>query len=166
MKLRTLAMLIAVVVVLLPLAAFAQTDVTGTMNVSANVTQSCSVNSGSLAFGAYDPTATGNLDVAGSIWLTCTNLGPATIKLNDGQNGTGTLGNPNRHMHNVTNGGPDLAYSLFSDIGRNTPWEGVTGVSFTGSGDEDSVPVYGRITELQNVAPGNFSDTVTITVTY
>jgi spore coat protein U domain-containing protein, fimbrial subunit CupE1/2/3/6 len=165
MKLRTLAMLIAVVV-LLPLAAFAQTDVTGTMSVSANVTQTCSVASGSMAFGTYDPTAFGDLDVMGNIWLTCTNLGPATIKLNEGQHGLGTLGNPDRHMHNPTNAGPDLQYSLFSDIGRNLVWEGVTGIGFTGSGDEDSVAVYGRIPQLQNVAPGNFSDTVTITVTY
>ena len=165
MKLRTLAMLIAVVV-LLPLAAFAQTDTTGTMNVSANVTQSCSVTSGSLAFGTYDPLSNSDLDVGGNIWLSCTNLGPAVVKLDQGLSGTGTLDFPNRHMQNQLNGGPALAYSLFSDIGRNNDWEGQFGEDFTGSGDEDAIPVYGRIAQHQNVAPGNFSDTVTITVTY
>jgi spore coat protein U-like protein len=165
MKLRTLALLIAVVV-LLPLAAFAQTSVNGNLSVSANVTQSCSVTSGSMAFGTYDPVANGDLDVAGNILVTCTNLGPAMIKLDQGLNGTGTLDFPNRFMHNAVNGGPDLGYSLFSDLGRNLAWDGSTGISFEGTGDEDSIPVYGRIAQHQNVAPGNFADTVTITVTY
>lgn len=166
MKLRTLAMLIAVVVVLLPLGAFA-VDATGNLSVSANVTQTCSVNASSMAFGAYDPLSNGDLDVAGSVLVTCTNLGPATIKLDQGLNGTGTLGSPDRHMSNTTNiGSPALAYSLFSDAGRNLPWDGSTGIAFEGTGDEDSVPVYGRIAQHQNVAPGNFSDTVVITVTY
>ncbi|HEX6805936.1 MAG TPA: spore coat U domain-containing protein [Terriglobales bacterium] len=162
MKLRTLAMLVAGVV-LLSMSAFAA-DVTANLSVSANVVNACTVDAGSMSFGAYDPLSASNLDQTGSFDVQCTNGGSAHIKLDQGLNGTGTLDAPVRRM--VNGGSNYLTYQLFSDIDRQIAWEGQTGVSYTGTGDSATQTVYGRIPSGQNAVAGNFADTVVITVTY
>ena len=161
MKLRTLAMLVAGIA-LLSLSAFA-TDVSANLSVSANVVNACTVSAGSLDFGTYDPLSPSDVDDSGSFDVRCTNGGDATIKLDQGQNGAGTLASPVRRMANGLN---LLQYELFSDSNRQNAWEGATGVSYTGDGNTQTQTVYGRIVSGQNAVAGNFSDTVVITVTY
>jgi spore coat protein U domain-containing protein, fimbrial subunit CupE1/2/3/6 len=162
MKLRTLAMLVAGVV-LISLSAFAA-DATGNLSVSANVVNACTVSDGTLNFGAYDPLSGSNLDQTGSFDVRCTNGGSAAIKLDQGLHGTGSLDAPARRM--TDGGGNYLDYQLFSDVDRAVAWEGATGIDYTGTGNTQSQTVYGRIVAGQNAVAGNFSDTVVITVTY
>ena len=161
MKLRTLAMLVAGVT-LISLSAFA-TDVTANLSVSANVVNSCSVSAGSMDFGTYNPLSSSDLDQTGSFDVRCTNGGGASIKLDQGLNGTGTIAAPVRRM---ASNGNYLTYQLYSDSNRQNAWEGATGVSYSGTGSTQAQTVYGRIAASQNAVVGSYSDTVVITVTY
>jgi spore coat protein U-like protein len=62
-----------------------------------------------------------------------------------------------------------LSYGLYSDIGHTTNW-GTTNGQVTGTGTGAAVPitVYGQITAAQAAAApvDNYSDTITVTVTY
>lgn len=162
MKLATIVLL-AAVVMFLSLGAFA-VDATGNLSVSANVQNVCTTSGGSIEFGTYDPAAGSAKDVAGTFSVQCTNGGTASIKLDQGQNGTGSLDNPVRRLKHGT--ADYLGYQLYADGLREIPWEGTIGQPFTGSGDADEVSVYGRMAAGQNAIPGDYADTVTITVTY
>lgn len=161
MKLATIVLL-AAVVMFLSLGAFA-VDATGNLSVSANVQNVCSVTDGSIDFGTYDPASGSPKNVTGTFSVQCTNGGTAHIKLDQGQNGTGTLDAPVRRLANGSN---YLSYALFSDTDRVIPWEGTNGVDFTGSGDMDEVTVYGQMSAGQSAIPGSYTDTVQVTVTY
>lgn len=164
MKLSTLFILVAAVM-LLSLASFGQTA-TGNLSVSANVQPACSVNAGgTMAFGTYDPLSGTDHDATGQINLTCTFGADAAIKLDQGgHDGGGSLAAPDRRM--LGNTADFLDYQLFSDSSRVTEWEGSTGVPYTGDGTAEDVTVYGRIPAGQLVPQGNYTDSVTITVTY
>ena len=162
MKLATIVLL-AAVVMFLSLGAFA-VDQTANLSVSANVMNVCTVDAGTLDFGSYDPVAGTNHDATGSFDVQCANGGNASIKLDQGQNGTGTLAAPVRQLkHGLSD---LLGYQLYSDTTREVVWEGETGISYTGNGDSETKTVYGRIPSGQNVAPGAYTDSVLITVTY
>ena len=69
----------------------------------------------------------------------------------------------------MTSGAAIVNYSLYSDSGRTTVWGNTVGtdtVAATGSGASQSYTVYGRVTAQTTPAPGTYSDTVTVTVTY
>lgn len=82
----------------------------GNLNVSATVVSNCSLTTGAVAFGNYDPSAALANQTAGSITVTCTK-GQAitTIALAGGQNQTA-------NQRNMKNGGSLLPYSLFQPI--------------------------------------------------
>jgi spore coat protein U-like protein len=63
--------------------------------------------------------------------------------------------------------GKTVDYGLYSDPGRALPWgtDEDSIVPGTGNGVEDAYPVYGRIPP-QAAAPGSYSDTVVVTITY
>jgi spore coat protein U-like protein len=165
MKLATM-MLLSAVVVFLSLGAFAASDVTANLSVSANVLNVCTVQAGSLDFGNYDPASSTANDATGSFDVQCAAGGTASIKLDQGLNPDtgGTLASPLRRLKHGT--ADYLSYALFSDALRETPWEGETGVGYEGTGDSDTRTVYERIAASQTAAIGTYNDTVTITVTY
>lgn len=147
---------------------------TGSFNVTANVARSCSITGTSdVAFGAYDP-ADANfatpLDASGSVTVRCTKNTTYNIALGQGANAASgsTCVAPARQM---AAGAERLSYGLFSDAGRTTTWgcdasNDVTRTETTGPSSPDTVTVYGRIPAAQDVADGNYSDTVTVTVTF
>jgi spore coat protein U-like protein len=60
-------------------------------------------------------------------------------------------------------------YSLYSDSARNNVWGTTIGsntVAATGNGAAQSYTVFGRIPAQTTPAPGAYTDTVTVTVTY
>jgi spore coat protein U-like protein len=135
---------------------------TGTVSVQGSVDPTCSVSAGTLSFGTYTPTAAA--DSTATISVNCTNTAPYQVSLAGGQNlngGVRRLAGP---------GGSYLNYGLFSDPGRVTPWGDGTAigakVSGTGSGNTQSLTVYGRIPANQSPRPGSYSDSVFVTVDY
>ena len=154
----------ALVVALIQPAA-AQTA-TATFNVTANVPSSCSITANDLAFGTVPANPGANIDAQTSLSVTCTLSTTYTIALDKGLASGGTVAL--RQMQNGTN---TLNYTLYTAAARTTVWGDGTlstqTVSGTGNGNAQSLSVYGRVPAPQtNLAAGNFSDTVTATVTY
>lgn len=137
-------------------AAAASTSTSFT--VSATVVSTCAVSASDLAFGNYLPS--GNTDQTTSITVTCGNGTGYSVALNDGNNASGGA-------RRMINGGSNfLSYELYSDSGRTTVWNTASPVTGTGSGAAQTLTVYGRIPNGQNVPVGAYTDTIQVTVTY
>lgn len=65
-------------------------------------------------------------------------------------------------------GGNLLPYQLYRDPGHTQVWGNTPQDDVPGTGDNlmQTLTVYGRIPERQGTAPGTYSDTITVTLTY
>ena len=127
----------------------------------------CSLSSAAIAFGNYDPTIATPLDTAGSVVYRCAasdhNI---TITLSRG-------GGASFAGRRMVNGAVQLFYNLYLDAARTAIWGDGTGgtqaytIANPQPNNQDiSVPMFGRITAGQNVTVGNYSDTITVTLTF
>jgi spore coat protein U-like protein len=134
--------------------------------------QSCSVSATALSFGTYDPSSATARDSTGTVTVTCTAklLGLSAswdILLSTGSSGSFTP----RHLFS---GGNSLQYNLYINAGRTQVWGDATGGTAKVSDsqfllvgtNQYSYTTYGRIPALQNLAPGTYTDTITVTVNY
>jgi spore coat protein U-like protein len=152
-NMKTLVKLAIAVSLGMATSAFAAT--TATVPVTANVVGDCSIAASGLSFGAYDRAA-GNTGTA-TVTANCTLDLPASIAMDDGTN-TG---------RQMSNGSSLLAYTLYKDSNRTQTWAtGEDALSITGTGAEDTRTIYGAIAPSQNVSKGNYSDTITATITF
>jgi spore coat protein U-like protein len=135
---------------------------TGTLSVTASVTESCDfVTSAPVAFGAVTPLV--DTDAAGSISYNCTKGSAYKMSLDGGNNYLG-----GRYMDNGSTG--RLGYQLYSDFNRTTVWYDTavvlldTTLGYVAGGS--SVPVYGRVlsTGFDNAEPGSYSDVVNVAI--
>jgi spore coat protein U-like protein len=137
---------------------------TSTFAVQATIAATCTINSAStLNFGTLGVLAS-NTDQTSTIQVACTNTTPYNIGLDVGTGSGATVA-----VRKLTSGGATVNYSLYSDSGRTTVWGTTIGtdtVAATGSGAAQSYTVYGRIPAQTTPAPGNYADTITVTVTY
>jgi spore coat protein U-like protein len=140
---------------------------TSNLNVSATVTNNCTISTVALAFGSYDPVvahASANLDGTGTVVVACTKGAVATVGLGLGSNASGTT-------RRMTNGASEfLTYELYQDAGRTTVW-GNSGAGLYSPGAAPSkvgrnFTVYGRVVANQDVAAGSYNDTVVATVNF
>ena len=142
-------------------------SVTLKMGVSATVPANCNFNNSTpaLSFGSYDPTglqATSALTASASFTIRCTKNTTATMTIDNGVNAS----NSQRRM---TDGAGDyLNYQLYSDPAYTTVWDLTNTVSYTSTSaaTAQTETVYGSVPAAQDVAVGNYSDTVTITAAY
>jgi spore coat protein U-like protein len=138
------------------------TTKTTTFPVEAMVVASCTISAAPLAFGTYSGAVNNSTS---TISVTCTKSTAFNVGLNAGTASGATV--TNRSMT-----GPDSAlldYSLYSNSGHSANWGNTIGsntVAGTGSGALQSLPVYGQIPAGQYPVPGNYSDTITATITY
>ncbi|WP_296554708.1 spore coat U domain-containing protein [Pigmentiphaga sp.] len=129
---------------------------------------SCSIAStGTVGFGDLPamPTTASNVDAQGSVGVLCSAATPYTVYLGDGLNRAGA-GSGSRQM---ASGDQRLPYQLYRDANRTQVWNQAVGggVSDSGTGAVQTLPVYGRIpagTVLP--APGDYQDSVIVTVSY
>lgn len=167
MRISSLLSLAAVCFGLSVAAANAGTATT-TMNVTANLVASCSVSATDLAFGNINVLTT-NYDAQTNVVVTCTPSTAYTIGMGPGANYNATSG-----MRQMGSGANRIGYKLYQDSARTTTlWgDGVTAalgttLAGTGSGSAQTFPVYGRVpVQAATPAPGAYSDTLTVTVTY
>ncbi|MBZ4409918.1 fruiting body spore coat protein U [Myxococcus sp. MISCRS1] len=147
---------------------------TANLTVTATVASACTINSGTLNFGNYDPVvinSAGGIDLLGTGTLTvqCTLLGTAVVTLGQGTHAaTGsTDAVPRRRMRN-TNSNDYLAYDLYQDLARLVVWGNTagTGLPYIGTGLSTPVIVYGTVARGQVVPSGTYSDTVVATITF
>lgn len=137
-------------------------------DVTANVVTTCRIQAGAdLAFGAYDPTT--DTDATGStiIEVRCTNGTVAPIALDDGDKGAGGDCTTRAMSDGSAN---TLAYGLYQSAGTGSPWGCTVGsntYSYTASNAGwNNITVYGVIPAGQGAPVGNYSDTVTATITF
>jgi spore coat protein U-like protein len=137
--------------------------VTASFQVTTTVQPTCQIQTTNLAFPQYanavDPgTAT--------ITVTCSNTTPYTIGIDAGG---GTSASVTTRSLNGP-GAAKIGYGLFSDAAHSVNWgmtPGTDTVSGTGTGSAQVLTVYGQVPAGQIYAnAGQFSDTVTATVTY
>lgn len=130
----------------------------------------CTVTATGVSFGNYNPLAPADTDATGTVRVVCTLLldlaGSFTIDLSTGSSGSFS-------QRRLQRGSENLRYNLYVDAARSQLWGDGTGGSTRITRNfgallnvTDTVPVYGRIPAGQNVAPGIFTDTIIVTVTY
>jgi spore coat protein U-like protein len=133
--------------------------------VQLTVQASCSVTSATaLDFGtatllsaAVDQTTTLNVE--------CSQTTPYNVGLNAGTTAGGTTA-----TRKLTAGGAQtIDYALYRDAARTQLWGDTIGtdtLTSVGTGASQNITVYGRAPAQTTPAPGVYTDTVTVTVTY
>lgn len=140
----------------------------GTASVSATIVASCTMTSGTFAFGTYDPIVANNssaLSVSGPAFSVACTRGATgvTIGLGTGNYSAQAVGTT-RAMAAGTN---YLSYELYTTSGQTTVWNATNTVSYSPTSMAASNPtVYGVIPGGQDVPVSSYSDSVTATVNF
>lgn len=133
----------------------------------------CTTSATAVAFGAYNPLSATTINTTGNVAVTCSALIAGlnvsyVIALNAGLNGTFAA-------RSMTSGGATLLqYNLYTSSADSTIWgDGTSGTSTVSDSYLLSLlsvtrnyTVYANLPMSQNVSPGSYSDTITVTVTY
>ena len=158
---RSVLFLIALTVVSMPLFAASKN---ANLDISASVAANCTITTGPVAFGAYDPVganAAADLLAAGSVTVACTKGSVTTI---DG-------GNLSAGSRRMASGTDFLNYALYKDAARTQVWGtglagGTTAAYNAASRALTAITVYGTVPQAQDVTVGAYSDTVLATINY
>jgi spore coat protein U-like protein len=144
---------------------------TSSFQVTATVLSTCSATASAVAFPNYTPGG-GVVTANGTISVKCTNTSPYTVALNAGSS-TGDAFT--QRLMTLAAGTATLQYNLYTTAGFATVFGDGTGttakVPGTGAGLATAVntTVYGQLLDSaanQAAAPGNYSDTITVTISY
>ncbi|MEJ0002850.1 MAG: spore coat U domain-containing protein [Pararobbsia sp.] len=134
-----------------------------TFEADATVLNSCNVSATNVAFGAAGLLDSA-LNATGSLNVQCTNNDAYRIALDGGASASVAARNMRRP------GGGTVGYQLYLDSAHTAPWgDGSGGTSmatFTGTGSTQTIPVYGVVPAQKAPAPGNYSDTITATISF
>jgi spore coat protein U domain-containing protein, fimbrial subunit CupE1/2/3/6 len=131
--------------------------------VTATDASNCSVNASTLNFGAVGVLRSA-VNGTSSVTVTCTNALPYTIALDGGLSGAT---NPTQRV--MSQAAQQITYGLYRDSARAQPWGDSVGTNTaagTGSGLAQTLTVYGRVPAQTTPAPGTYSDTVVVTISY
>jgi spore coat protein U-like protein len=132
---------------------------------------SCTASTSGLSFGTYDPFSPSPVSITGTVTVTCQVtvglLFGYSIQLDGGTGGTVAA-------RAMSSGANRLGYQLYTTATHTTVWGDGTSGSVTVSDSYLVVlfttakpyTIYGYVPALQMVAPGGYSDTVTVLVTY
>lgn len=142
-------------------------DSTGSMQVQADVINTCYIQSAALDFGEVPGVINTPVDGVGNVDLQCTPDTSWTITFDSGLNNSIPVDNSRA----MVQGADFLSYSLYSDAAYSVEMNtqpaptGIMGVS-SATGGVQSVPVYGRIPAGQIVRSNWYGDTVVATVQF
>jgi spore coat protein U-like protein len=123
--------------------------------------QFCVVSATTMNFGSY----TGAVSTPGAtpVTVNCTILIPYTVSLNAGMGAGATT--TTRKMTGPASA--TLNYQMFQDAARTINWgntAGVNTVAGTGISSAQTINIYPQAAAGQIVAPGTYTDTITVTV--
>ncbi|MFL9868358.1 spore coat U domain-containing protein [Paraburkholderia fungorum] len=144
----------------------ALTTSAGSFGFTANATvvNDCLISATNLAFTASGVLSSA-LNATGSITARCTNGDAYRIALNGGSSGNVAA----RQMQR-SGGGGTVNYQLYTDAGHASAWgDGTAGTTMptgTGTGNAASITVYGVVPAQTTPIPGNYSDTITATISF
>ncbi len=130
--------------------------------VTANEGSTCAISATNLSFGDYTQA---QLDGQSAITLSCTNTTPWAVGLSQGTSPGATV--TTRKMTGP--GGASLPYALFQDAARTVNWGNTVGIDTvhgTGTGDAQTLNVYGRVPALQTAGSGIYQDMIIATLTF
>lgn len=143
--------------------------------IGVGLTCQCSISSPLLNLGAYNPFNGSPTTGTGTVTVTCSSIPlntaiiSYTVRMSVGSSGTYAL-------RTLVNGVNTLGYNLYTNPSFTTVWGDTTGgtgqisdgytLLLNGGPEVRNYPCYGRINALQNVPPGIYSDTITVTVTF
>ena len=145
--------------------------------VSAAVTANCTITTGAVAFGSYDPVvanAASGLPGTGSVTVACTKGSAPSITLGLGLNAAGAQ----RNMKIVGGGADVLGYTLHQPPDTTpgtacpgtTVWDTSVGGTFTPTAPTTKASrtynVCGTVAAGQDVSVGTYNDTVVATVNF
>lgn len=172
----------------LPVSAFAQNTLDGTLGATLELTSSCVIsgdsattgaNFGTLDFGVRPATftgvitaqATGGAGGPGATHILCSpDVTSISVGVSGGDNAGegGAIGSGARA---VARGSSYVPYDVFSDAGHSVayPADGTpVSVTVPVPGAAFTLPVYGRINKTSTVAMtvGTYSDTLTVTIEF
>ncbi|WP_296284778.1 spore coat U domain-containing protein [uncultured Acinetobacter sp.] len=135
----------------------AAAPVTAQFNVTIKVNESCKFDSANdVNFADIDRSTDVNKTAEGKLNITCTLGTPYQVALAG-----------NGKMTNTADTTSTIAYNLYQDPAYAKNWDDSKNLlSNAGSGTSQALPVYAKLAGNTNVKAGNYSDTVTATVTY
>jgi spore coat protein U-like protein len=153
-------------------ATFADT-VNGSFNVKVQVLKACSVtptNPADIVFDTVSTTSTAAQSKTTSIAVQCSKTTPYEIGLTPSNSNTTGAGVMTKTGATSPTADQKIAYQINSPT--NSPWGNQTGaggntVTGTGTGAVQTYVATAAVAgTVWNVEPGNYADTVTVTVTY
>lgn len=146
-----------------PATCGAGNDGNFSLNVTATVQNTCTVAASNLNFGTPAGLLSSSAhDGTSAITVKCLNGTAYKVALNYGQH---SIGNVRR----MQGGSSFVQYEIYRNAGRTQRWGnalGVDTVNGSGSGNNQSIDVYGRVPPQTTPAAGTYNDTITVTVTY
>ena len=141
---------------------------TADLTVNASVANNCTISTGAIAFGPYDPVGanatagSGDLSGNGHVYVACTKGAAATIDLGNG-------GAADANSRRLTSGADTLTYQLYRSDG-STVWgagSGTGGVTYNStSKTQTDLVVVGKVAGGQDVAAGTYTNTIVATVNF
>tara|TARA_B100000768_G_scaffold9138_1_gene9392 strand:+ start:1467 stop:2033 length:567 start_codon:yes stop_codon:yes gene_type:complete len=153
------------------------TSSTSDINVSANISASCTMSNTDLIFGAYDAivaNATADLTTTATISTTCTSGTTGVVTMGQGEHVFYCVINDCHRRLANSEETSFLSYNIYTDasyytsaIWNNDVEEMRSVAQVVGSGVSQDLTVYGEIPKNQKyAAAGSYNDTINITLTY
>jgi spore coat protein U-like protein len=143
--------------------AFAQTT-TQQFQVQITISAACQINSATNLTFPTSGVLSANVDETSTVTVQCTSGQTFNILLDAGTGAGATV--DARLMTGP--GGATVEYSLFRDPARTLIWGDTIGGNTqagTGTGSPQAFTVYGRVPPQTTPGAGNYSDTITATIT-
>jgi len=146
-----------------PTGAFSAVAGTGSSLWTATVPAMCRLNTAPLDFGSQG-LLSASVNAQTALSVQCTRTTPYSVAFSAG-NGPGAT-TANRMMTGPAGG--TIGYALYRDAARTQNWGNgaADSASGTGTGLAQNFNVYGRVAAQNTPAPGVYSDTIVVTVTY
>jgi spore coat protein U-like protein len=139
---------------------------------SSALLQSCSVSATTVNFGTYNPLSGSAAQSTGTVTVDCQVLLIGlfvswTVTLSTGSSGSYVA-------RRLQSGANVLSYNLYTDAARTSVWgDGTNGTSVVSANpflivgsNTVNYTVYGSIPAAQDRPAGNYTDTLTVTMTY
>jgi spore coat protein U domain-containing protein, fimbrial subunit CupE1/2/3/6 len=129
----------------------------------------CNVTSGPLSFGPYDPLSAAGSATSGVITVTCDQSPPPIVTIQISPSAVSGGFFPRRMQ--LAGGSDKLDYNLYVDPGATTVWGDGTGGTATQSDRVTkntpwNATIYALMPGLQDVTPGNYGDTIGISIIF
>lgn len=143
----------------------AGTSVPFSFKATATVTNNCFISTSPLAFPGDNRVLSAAVRTTGSMGVLCSAGSPYQISLNGGSVASNTGA---RRMASAA-GSDTIRYEISNTLDGPVWGDGANGTSMvtgTGTGVQQTLPLYGRVPAQKTPAPGDYKDTVTATLMF